>query len=485
MAMALDAAGHDFTIFEKADDLGGTWRDNRYPGLTCDVPAVVYTYSTHRSVDWPRVLADGPEIHAYLARVFAEAGLAARTRFGAAVTEATWRGDRWQVTAGDGFVGDFDAIVHATGFLHHPAIPDIVGLDDFAGPAFHSSRWPTDLDVDALAGRTVGVIGTGSTGVQLTTALSRHGQVRLFQRTPQWIFPVPDLPVPSPLRRFLGARPGVTARMIELAERAGDWFLGGAARGATVPRALFTAACRANLARVRDRDLRRRLTPRHAPLCKRPVMSAAFYPAVASASVDLIDAGIERIVADGVVTDDGVHHDVDLLVLATGFDAHAYMRPMALTGIDGCRLDDAWSRGPSAYRTIAVHGFPNMFMMFGPHAPLLSVAIHNSAEREAAYIVQVLDRLAEGAGVGGAVGEPTVVGLHPSAEATAEWVGEMRDALVDSVWSGDCSSWYVDEDGLAIMWPHDRDDWFDLLATPCWDHFDEVVAPTGPTRTKG
>jgi cation diffusion facilitator CzcD-associated flavoprotein CzcO len=197
MAIRLQRAGIDFTLFEKAETVGGTWRDNRYPGLTCDVPGFVYTYSFARKPRWPTLFAPGAELQSYLVEVFERFGLGKHARFGSEVVEARWRDDHWQLRVGTGDEDraagattgagtpqhweDFDAVVHACGFLHHPRIPDIPGLERFAGPAFHSARWPDGIELD---GKRVGIVGTGSTGAQLVTALAgRAAHVALFQRT--------------------------------------------------------------------------------------------------------------------------------------------------------------------------------------------------------------------------------------------------------------------------------------------------------------
>jgi cation diffusion facilitator CzcD-associated flavoprotein CzcO len=469
LGVRLQQAGIDFRIFEKAPEIGGTWRDNRYPGLTCDVPAFVYTYSFARDFTWERVLAGGDAILDYLRDVHRRFGLDAHTRCDTELTEARWDGRRWQLTSVRGDEGAYDVVVHACGFLHHPRLPDIEGLDSFAGPCFHSARWDDDAVLD---GRRVGVIGTGSTGVQLTTALAGRARVSLFQRTPQWIFPFPDFPVPERLRRRVGRSPRLQHALVEGLERFGDWFIGRASRRPGVQRTLFRWGCTANLARVRDRALRRRLVPRGEPMCKRPVMSTRFYRAIQEPGVELVDTAIERVEPGGVVTADGRLHELDVLVLATGFHAHAYMRPMRVVGPSGRTLDEEWRDGPVAYRSIALAGFPNMFMMLGPHAPLLSVAIHQTTEREADYIVQMIDAMRAGGDDHG------VAALAPSRRATDEWFAEIAAGLEGTVWDGDCNSWYLDRGRLPIIWPFDRARWFDLLATPRLDHY-EALEPAG------
>lgn len=472
LGVRLRQAGIDFTIFEKASEVGGTWRDNRYPGLTCDVPAFVYTYSFARDIACARVLATGDVILDYLKAVHRDFGLEAHTRRDTELTEACWDGRRWRLTSVHGDEGAFDVVVHATGFLHHPRLPDIEGLDTFAGSWFHSAQWD---DAAVLDGRRVGVIGTGSTGVQLTSALAGRARVSLFQRTPQWVFPFPDLPVPERLRERVGRRPRLHQAIVEGFERFGDWWIGTASRRPGVQRTLFRWGCKANLARVRDRSLRRRLLPRDEPMCKRPVMSTRFYRAIQQPGVELVDTPIDHIEPRGVVTTDGRLHELDVLVLATGFHAHAYMRPMRVIGPSGRALDEAWRDGPVAYRSIALAGFPNMFLMLGPHAPLLSVAIHRTVEHEADYIVQMIEAMRRHGDAGG------VAALVPTQRATDEWFAEIAAGLEGTVWDGDCNSWYFDQGRLPIIWPFDRTRWLDLLAAPQLDHFEPVTTSASTT----
>jgi cation diffusion facilitator CzcD-associated flavoprotein CzcO len=458
LGVRLQRAGIDFTIFEKASQVGGTWRDNRYPGLTCDVPAFVYTYSFARDIACERVLASGHVILDYLQAVHRDFGLEAHTRCDTELTEARWDGRRWRLTSVHGDEGAYDVVVHACGFLHHPRLPDIEGLETFAGACFHSARWDDDAVLDA---KRVGVVGTGSTGVQLTSALAGRARVSLFQRTPQWIFPFPDFPVPERLRARVSRMPRLQHALVEGLERFGDWFIGTASRRPGIQRTLFRWGSRANLARVRDRSLRRRLLPRDEPMCKRPVMSTRFYRAIQQPGVELVDAPIARVEPRGVVTTDGRLHELDVLVLATGFHAHAYMRPMQVVGPAGQTLDEEWRAGPVAYRSIALAGFPNMFLMLGPHAPLLSVAIHETVERQADYIVQMIGALRGGA-------------LAPTHAATDEWFAEIAEGLKGTVWDGDCNSWYFDQGRLPIIWPFDRARWLDLLAAPRLDHYETI-----------
>ena len=448
MAIRLAREAIPFTIFEKAEEIGGTWRENTYPGLTCDVPAALYTYSFERNAHWPRFLASGAEIQRYIERVCEHHRLRERINFGTEVTEARWLDGSWRLRFQGGDERRFDVLVHATGFLHRPRVPAIPGLESFAGAAFHSSRWDHEVE---LSGRRIGVIGTGSTGVQLVTALAgTAAHVTIFQRTAQWVFPLGNPAIPKPMRSALARWPRLSRLWVGALRRSiGDWFLGPAATRPGPQRRLFGWICSRYLATVDDPDLRARLTPADQPLCKRPVMSNRFYETVQRPDVELVDTPIDEVRPEGVVTRDGRLHELDVLALATGFDAHAYMRPMVVVGEGGVTLEEVWESGPYAYRTVALPGFPNMFTLMGPHSPLINVSVHESVELQADHIMQAL-RLLE---------RPGVTACAPTPEATRRWSEDIRAGMAPTVWAEGCRSWYIGPDGVAVQWPFSRKRW--------------------------
>jgi cation diffusion facilitator CzcD-associated flavoprotein CzcO len=474
MAIKLKAAGIPFTIFEKADDVGGTWRENTYPGLVCDVPAAVYTYSFERNPNWPRWLATGAEIQQYVAGVCEQHGLREHIRFATEIVEARWVDDRWQLRTADGGEHRFDALVHATGFLHRPRYPEIPGLETFAGAAFHSARWDHGVEVE---GKRVGVIGTGSTGVQLVTALAgKAARVTMFQRTAQWIFPMGNPRVFEPMRRSLARWPRLSEAWVRILVRAiGDWFLGPAAMRPGWQRRVFGWACRVNLRTVRDPNLRGRLTPTYLPICKRPVMSTTFYKAIQRPDAELVDTGIDHVCPEGVVTTDGRLHELDVIVFATGFHAHSYMRPMRVVGDRGATLDEAWREGPSAYLTVAVAGFPNMFMLMGPYSPLVNVPVHESVELQADYIVRLLESLQRRG----------VRAVAPTPDAEDRWMAEIRAGMTPTVWANGCQSWYIGPDGVAVQWPFTRQRLHSLLRGPDLADYESTAAKPTAKATKG
>jgi cation diffusion facilitator CzcD-associated flavoprotein CzcO len=454
MALRLQRAGVPFTVFEKGPEVGGTWRENRYPGLTIDVPSPLYTFREHRHPGWTRWMPGHAEILEYHADVATRTGLRRHIRFDSEVVDATWTGSAWDVRTAGGDVETFRVLVCASGFLHHPRIPDFEGLGDFGGEIVHSARWRDDI---VTRGRRVGVVGNGSTGVQLVGELAGvASRVTMFQRTPQWIFDVPNFDMPGVVRRALARWPRANDWLIEGLLRFADSFVGGASRSDDWRRRIVDAAARANLRSVKDPELRAKLTPRDASLCKRPVVSSVFYKAVQRDDVEVVTSGIARLVREGVVTEDGGRHPLDLLVLATGFAAHNYMRPMAITGEGGRTLDDAWARGAHGYRTVSLPAFPNLFMLLGPHSPLNTISIQESAELQAEYVMQLLRVLEDDA----------VVSVAPTEAATQRWLEYIRAGMPGTVWSSGCNSWYLGDGDTPVLWPYDRRAWHAALRRP-------------------
>lgn len=457
---------HDFTIYEKAEEVGGTWRENTYPGLTCDVPSAFYSFSFAPNPSWTSSFAPGGEIQEYVVATADRQGLRPHVAFGQDVTEATWEDGRWRLGSAAGDEHEADVLVTATGILHQPVLPDIAGLDDFGGACFHSARWDHAVPLD---GARVGVVGNGSTGVQIVTALAgRTADLRVFQRTPQWVLPLPNVPYPAPLRWALGHVPGLDRAAYVVNQRALEAILAPAVARDGWQRRLLAGACRRNLESVRDPDLRERLRPDYEPLCKRLIMSAGFYPALQRPDVTLVDAGIDHVCAEGVVTADGTLHELDVLVLATGFDAHAYMRPMRITGRDGLTLDEAWADGPRGLNTVALPGFPNLFALMGPHSPVGNHSIIAVAESQAAYIAQCLEVLRD---------DPGVRALEPRAEAADAFNAAMRADIPGTVWATGCQSWYLGEDGVPQLWPWSPARHRALLARPDLDEFHRSTVP--------
>lgn len=441
LAAKLKLAGIDsFTIYEQATDLGGTWRDNTYPGLTCDVPSRFYQFRFAPNPDWTRWFSAGREIGRYFDGVADRLGVREHVELGAEVVAARQRDARWEIELAGGRTVSADFLVTATGILRIPNVPDIPGVEDFEGAIFHSARWDHSVSVE---GRRVAVVGTGSTGAQIVAGLAGvAGRVDLYQRTPQWILPMAN-PRYSRLTRALHRRVPALGRLAYDRWKAlFGWLVEGFVRPCGRRRVL-QAMCRLHLRTVKDPALRAALTPDYQPMCKRIVVSSAFYRAIQREDVGLVTDGIARIVADGIVTADGTHHPADVIALATGFDAHAHMRPMRIENADGLSLDEAWADGPRAHMTMQVPGFPNFFAMLGPHSPVGNYSLTEIAETQADHVIGWVRRWQAGA-------FDTVA---PTEAATARFNAEMRRAMPGTVWATGCSSWYLGADGLPELWP--------------------------------
>jgi cation diffusion facilitator CzcD-associated flavoprotein CzcO len=459
MGVALKRAGFDdFAILEKGSDVGGTWYWNHYPGLSCDVPSQLYQYSFYLKPDWKRVFATGDEILAYHREVVDRFGLRTHLRLDTEVTRTEWTGEEWEVEA-DGKTERADFVVMATGVLHHPNVPDIPGLGDFAGVTLHSARWDDTVD---YAGKRVAVIGTGSTGVQLVSEMQRTAeQVTLFSRSPQWVLWGPtEMRQPALLSELMRRVPFVNRLVFEGLLQA-TWLFTDVVTRPSWRRRLLQASARRRLAAVKDESLRESITPGYEPLCKRQVVSGPFIRAIQQPNVEVVTGRIDHIRADGIVTEDANARDFDLIALATGFQAHNYMRPMGLVGRDGVTIDDVWSNGPHAYRMTAIPGFPNLFMILGPNSPVGSLPLHHAAELSSAYIVRWLERFAEG----------DVATVEPTEAATAEFNSEVATALGPTVWNTGCNSWYQKDDGTIDLWPFSRAEMKRMLGEPEDSHF--------------
>ncbi|MDX6253337.1 MAG: hypothetical protein QOF10_6697 [Kribbellaceae bacterium] len=446
MGIKLRQAGYeDFVILEKADRLGGTWRDNTYPGCACDVPSYLYSFSFEQNPNWTRMFAPWDEILAYLEHCAAKYGIADKIRYGAEVTEAAFDEStgRWTVLVNGGETIDARALVAGVGNLHQPKFPDLPGLDSFAGRTFHSSQWDHDQD---LTGRRVAVIGTGASAIQFVPRIAEQvDHLDVFQRTPPWITPKPDRTI-GPRERTLHARFPAGQRAIRNLiywglEARGLGFTG----NAKLMKGLELQAKRHLRKQVTDPVLRAKLTPAYQIGCKRLLQSNDYYPALARDNVDLATTPITRVTPTGVITADGVEHECDTIVLGTGFEISGNLTRIGLLGRDGVDLADAWKRdGIGAHLGIAVAGYPNLFLLVGPNTALGHSSMVFMIEAQVRYVMQALDLLRQRTGSYVEVRE----------EAQDRFVSEVQDQLGDTVWQSGCNSWYLDAQGRnSTIWP--------------------------------
>ena len=463
----LKRAGHDdFVIYEKADAVGGTWRENRYPGLTCDIPSHAYTYSFAPNPDWTRRYPPGPEIFSYFERVANEFGLADRIVFGKEVTSAVFEDGGWTVGTSDGATERADAMIVATGILHHPSEPEIAGKDSFGRAMFHSARWDHDV---ALDGRRIGVIGSGSTGVQIVSALAeRAAHLVHFNRTPQWISPTENPEFTAEQRATFRADPQLMHAAHDSPElQQGIQTFTRAVTDVNSPElAGIEAYTLANLENsVKDPALREKLRPNYRAACKRMIMSPDYYQKVQLQTVEVVRDVIDRIEENGIRTADGVLHELDVIVFATGFKASAFMRPMNVVGRGGVELNRLWERRPSAYLAVSIPDFPNFFMLNGPSAPFGNLSSIAVAEYQMTLVAQLLDLVR--------TGSARQVSVSP--EAMAAYNQHLIAATKGTVWASGCSSWYLDPDGVPTIWPYSLERFIEATATPKLEDFDLVA----------
>ena len=444
-AIRLKEAGDaQFTVYEKGDKVGGTWRENRYPGLTCDVPAHSYTYSFAPNPEWSRYYAGGSEIQRYFESITDRYGLREHIRFNTEVKSCRYLHGRWHIAGGGGASDVVDVIIAATGVLHHPRMPDIEGIDRFNGPCFHSARWPDGLETH---GRRVGIIGSGSTGVQLTTALAgKASRLVHFQRTPQWIIQGPDFPYTDAERAAFRADP---AKLRSLRNSGEYWegylrFTKAILDIGSPEMAQIEAFALKNLEdNVRDPALRRKLRPTYRAGCKRLIFSPNYYEAIQHPSASVETGRIARVEPTGIRMSDGTLHELDIIVLATGFQADRFVRPIQVVGRNGVMLDELWRDRPKAYYAITVPDLPNFFMINGPTGPVGNYSLIDVAEMQWTYIEQLVALLRDGRAREIAV-------RH---EALKDYDDRRNSAAMTTIFATGCKSWYLDAHGVPQTWP--------------------------------
>jgi cation diffusion facilitator CzcD-associated flavoprotein CzcO len=463
----------DYVVIEKAGDVGGTWRDNTYPGACCDVPSQLYSFSFDRNPDWSSSYSPQPEIQAYLRRVADEHGLRERIEFDTELEQAVWddEAQRWHCRTTSGEV-TARVLVTGTGGLSEPRLPDIDGLDTFAGPLFHSARWDHDAD---LAGKRVAVIGTGASAIQIVPELQHvAGHLDVYQRTAPWVIPRNDRRYSRPERAALRHLPAL-ARLY----RTGIyWSLEGYVPMFTWQPRLGLPAEKAALANlhhgIKDPALRAKVTPTFRIGCKRVLRSNTYYPALAADNVDVVTDPISRVTATGIVTADGVEHPVDVIVVATGFWTTELPIAERVVGRRGRTLADQWAdTGMSAYKGTTVHGFPNLFLLTGPNTGQGHTSVVFIIESQVAYLLDAL-RTMRARGLGA---------LEPRADAQRRWNASVQRRMKRTVWNtGGCSSWYLDSHGRnTVLWPKSTFTFRRLLARFDPDAYD-VEPAAAPER---
>jgi cation diffusion facilitator CzcD-associated flavoprotein CzcO len=444
-AIKLQESGNrSFLMLEKAQEYGGTWRDNIYPGCACDIPSHLYAFSFEPNANWSRMFPTQQEILGYLRGVAQKHDLQGRTRFGATIREAAWdeAAQQWCVRTEDGRCFFGRVLLSAMGPLHIPAYPKLTGLETFAGPAFHSARW--DFSVD-LTGKRVAVIGTGASAIQFIPRIAEQAaQLTVFQRTPAWILPKKDYAFSDAQKRSFGRslpRRLFRLKLFWVHEMRALGFLGN--RKVTEA---AEAIARAHLKRkIADPALRAKLTPTYRLGCKRVLISNDFYPALARETTELVTAPVASIEADRVIAADGASYPADVLIFGTGFRTIDSFSAVRIVGRRGVTLQQAFANGLHAYRGVAVPGFPNFFFLLGPNTGLGHNSMVLMIEAQMRYLLSLFAKMARR---GWRVAE-----VRPEIEEA--WNQRMQSRLGKTVWmTGGCKSWYLDENGRnTTIWP--------------------------------
>jgi cation diffusion facilitator CzcD-associated flavoprotein CzcO len=433
---------NSFIMFEKAGEIGGTWRDNTYPGVACDVPSHLYSYSFERNPEWSREYAPGQEIKAYLDRCARKYDLHSRIRFNTQIQEARYLDGEWELRTAANEVIRCNVLIAAMGGLHNAYIPDVPGIDSFAGKAFHTSNWDHDLK---LEGRRVAIIGTGASAVQcIPHVAERADHLTVFQRTPIWVLPKRD-PVFSDddKRRFRDS--AWWSRLYRYRIwKAWEGFGVDVIRDTERNRSLQTLGVKFIRSQVKDPDLAARLTPDYRYGCKRPTMSNDYYKAFNRENVELVTDGLASLEREGARTDSGRLVKVDTIIWATGFRPFDISADMKFYGRDGTLLSDVWRSRIFSYRTMMVPKFPNFMVMLGPNSGGLTSAIQ-MIEAQAGYVVKVLRYLKR----------RNLVAVEPKENATESWNRTLQEGFTDTIANSGCRSWWTGGTGYNhTQYPH-------------------------------
>ncbi|MCU1587958.1 MAG: dependent oxidoreductase [Frankiales bacterium] len=445
-AITLRQQGRQVVVVEKADEVGGTWRDNTYPACACDVPSHLYSFSFAPNPEWTRTFGPQSEIYAYLRKVADDYGVREVTHFGTEVLEQVWDGSAWQVRTSAGDI-TADVVVLATGGLSTPAVPDIEGLDEFEGTRFHSAMWDSSHD---FTGERVAVIGTGASAIQFAPEVAKQaGHLTVFQRTAPWVLPRADRAI-RPFERWLFRR----FPLLQKAVRGGiyavreSWVLG--FRNPRLMKRPEDMARRFIAKTIADPELREKVTPRYRFGCKRVLLSNTWYPMLAKDHVDLVTDAIVRVTPGGIVTRDAsgheTEHPVDTILLGTGFTITDQPIARITTGRDGRTLMDTWAKnGMRAYQGLMTEGFPNLFTLAGPNTGLGHTSVVYVIERQVEHIARALT----------AMGHASVRAIDPRAHVVDRYNDKIQRMLEPTVWNaGGCQSWYLDAEGRnPILWP--------------------------------
>jgi cation diffusion facilitator CzcD-associated flavoprotein CzcO len=443
-AVMLRRAGyHDVTVFERGERVGGVWHHNTYPGAACDVPSHLYEFSFAPNPRWSRRYAPQAEIQAYLEDVARRHAVLDHVRTGTEVTRARWdeERDRWRLETSAGS-HEADVLITACGQLSLPSVPRLPGLETFAGPAFHTGQWRHDVD---LQGKRVAVVGTGCSAIQVVPAIQPTVEhVDVYQRSPGWTIPKMDFAYSQRAQRLFSRFPA-----LQRLDRAAIFaFMEvGAAALTTRPwlrRPLRALGRRQITKAIDDPELRRKVTPTDEIGCKRMMLTDEWYPTLTKPNVDLITDRIVEVTPTGIRTQDGRERPADVLVLATGFQSHAFVAPMEVVGAGGRTLAQEWAPVARAFLGMSVPGFPNLFLLYGPNTNGGTGSVIYTLEAGMGHVIAALREL----------DRADARRIEVRRAAVEEFNRELRAALAGTVWHTGCTSWYLDENGNdPNQWP--------------------------------
>ena len=475
MAIKLQEQGiTDFAVLERADDLGGTWRDNSYPGCACDVPSNLYSFSFAPNPDWSRSFSPQPEIWAYLKKTAEDNDVVKYMRFGHMVTGARWDEDntRWELETTKGLI-TAHVVVAATGGLSDPMNPDIPGIETFEGKTFHSATWDHDYD---LTGKRVAVIGTGASAIQFVPKIQRKvAQLDLYQRTAPWIQPRLDRPYTRLEKTLFKKFP-----LFQKLSRLGIYWSRESlvlayTRNQKVFLPLRLTAARHRRRQIKDPVLRAKVTPNYAMGCKRMLISNDYYPSLTKPNVDVITDGIAEIRPHSIVTKDGVEREVDAIIYGTGFHVTDFPASQFIHGRNSQKLSEVWTDGIHHYLGANVAGFPNLFFLAGPNTGLGHNSMVFMLESHMQYVLSALKTMRDN--------EIDVVDVR--SDVQDEFDTALQDRMKNTVWiRGGCSSWYLDAKGRNVtLWPGAT--WAFRRRTSTFNLDDYEVAAKTTTTTAG
>ena len=458
MGVKLKGRGDDdFVIVEKADEVGGTWRENTYPGAECDIASALYSYSFAPNPAWDFKWAKQKQIHAYQKEITKNYGLYDHIQFGRTVVSTVFNDGVWATTFSDGDVITSQFLVSAIGQLHVPKTPEIEGASDFGGAQFHSARWDPDFD---YAGKRVAVIGNAASAIQLIPEVAETaGHLTVYHRTPNWIIPKKDRAY-SRLEKWLGKRIPALGKLYRFGLFAqGEYFVWRIIQGKPLAKWFGTQWVKMGLRKhVKDSDLRAKMLPDYPMGARRILLSDKIYPAFARGNVDVVMDGIERFNETGIITKDGVDRAHDLTVYATGFHTNPFLKDIDVTGEGDLRLRDHWADGATAYMGIMTAGFPNLFVLYGPNTNTGHTSIIYKLENQVGYVLQLMDK--------------TVSKISVKPDAEAEFSNEMQTRLEKLAWSKVDASWYKVGDKVPNNWPGSALEYKRRNKTPIWDHYE-------------